>query len=313
MRAVKLTAEPFEFVNYMEVECIKELNQHGIIRITGVIREENSQRYMDMASKELWVSVNAISDNEEIRRFFAGILTGLWIKREGQVSILTIEVKTGSFLLDIEYHTRSFQEVGFQYEEVINTCMEPAEGICSILDKSNEMTKQFLFQYRESNWAFLKRLASYAGTVVIPEDSVPEKKIYWGYRIPYAVKTLQSDDYQIEQDYEWYEKKKAEGAENLMRADAVSYLVDSREIYNLGETVRFEGMDFVIGKVTSRLEGQELYHEYCLMTKAKGISTPIYNPNLSGASLKAVVTAVEKTLVKIQIEDDENKAGCRSR
>lgn len=313
MRAVRLTAEPFEFVNYTEVECRKELNQHGIVRITGVIREENSQRYMDMASKELWVSVNAISENEEVRRFFAGILTGLWIKSEGQVSILTIEVKTGSFLLDIELHTRSFQESGFRYEEVINTCMEPAKGICSMLDKNNEITEQFLLQYRESNWAFLKRLASYAGTVIIPEDCVSEKKIYWGYRAPYAVKTLQSDSYQIEQDYEWYEKKKAEGAENLKFTDAVSYLVGSREIYNLGETVRFEGMDFVVGKATSRLEGQELYHEYRLITKSKGVSTPIYNPDLSGASLKAVVTAVEKTLVKIQIEDDENKAGCRSR
>lgn len=40
MRAVGLTADPFEFVNFMEVECIKELNQHGIIRITGIIRAD---------------------------------------------------------------------------------------------------------------------------------------------------------------------------------------------------------------------------------------------------------------------------------
>lgn len=313
MRAVRLTAEPFEFVNYMEVECIKELNQHGSIRITGVIREENSQKYMEMAAKEVWVSVNAISEKEEVRRFFAGILTGLWIRKEGQVSVLTIEVKTGSFLLDITPHTRSFQEAGFRYEEVINTCMDPAEGMCTMLDQNNEITRQFLLQYRESDWAFLKRLASYAGTVLIPEDSMPEKEIYWGYRAPYAVRTLETDSYQMKQDYEWYEKKKAEGADNLRLADAVSYAVVSREIYNLGETVRFEGMDFVVGKALSHLEGQELYHEYHLITRAKGISMPIHNPDLSGISLKAIVTAVEKTFVKVQIEEDENKAGCRSR
>lgn len=59
MRAVRLTAAPFEFVNYIEVECVKELNEHGRIKITGVIREEESRKYMELAAKEVWVSVNA--------------------------------------------------------------------------------------------------------------------------------------------------------------------------------------------------------------------------------------------------------------
>lgn len=72
-------------------------------------------------------------------------------------------------------------------------------------------------------------------------------------------------------------------------------------------------MEFVVGKATSRLEGQELYHEYYLITKERGIPMPISHPDRAGISLKAIVTAVEKTLVKVQIEGDENQAGCRSR
>lgn len=307
-----MTAAPFEFVNYIEVECVKELNEHGRIKITGVIREEESRKYMELAAKEVWVSVNAISEKEEIRRLFAGILTGLWIKKEGQVSVLTIEVKTGSYLLDIDPHTRSFQEPGFMYEEMINTCMNQTGGTCSMLDQKGKAANQFFLQYRESDWTFLKRLASHAGAVMIPEDSYPEKKFYWGYRLPHAVSDLQSDGYEMEQDYEWYEKKRADGG-NVRLADAVSYKAGSREIYHLGECVRFQGMEFVVGKATSRLEGQELYHEYYLITKERGIPMPISHPDRAGISLKAIVTAVEKTLVKVQIEEDENQAGCRSR
>jgi len=222
-----LTAAPFEFVNYIEVECVKELNEHGRIKITGVIREEESRKYMELAAKEVWVSVNAISEKEEIRRFFAGILTGLRIKKEGQVSVLTIEVKTGSYLLDIDPHTRSFQEPEFMYEEMINTCMNQTGGTCSMLDQKGKAANQFFLQYRESDWTFLKRLASHAGAVMIPEDSYPEKKFYWGYRLPHAVSDLQSDGYEMEQDYEWYEKKRADGG-NVRLADAVSYKVGSR-------------------------------------------------------------------------------------
>ncbi len=312
MRAVRLIVNPFEFVSFLELKCSKELNQHGVIKITGLIEQEKGQEYMDMASKETWVSVNAVSEDGVVRRFFSGILTELWMKKEGQVYILTIEVKTGSFLLDIEPHTRSFQDSEFLYSKVIDDCVKSAEGSFSMWDK-DAVIKQFLMQYRETDWEFVKRLASYAGTVLIPEDSFPEKKIYWGYPDTVAIKEVQADSYRMEQDYEQYQKRKAVGAKGLELADLISCVVCTREIYSLGETVQFEGKNLVIGRVSSWLEGQELYNEYCLITRENGLLLPIYNQNLSGISLKAKVSAVEKTMVKVQIEEDENQAESGSR
>lgn len=312
MRAVRLIVNPFEFISFLELKCSKELNQHGVVKITGLIEQEKGQEYMDMASKETWVSVNALSEDGAVRRFFSGILTDLWMKKEGQVYILTIEVKTGSFLLDIEPHIRSFQDSGFRYSKVIDACLKPASGNFRMWDK-DEAVSQFLVQYRETDWEFVKRLASYAGTVLIPEDSFPEKKVSWGYPDTVVIKEVQADSYRMEQDYEQYQKRKAAGVKDLKLADMISYVVHTRDIYSLGETVQFEGKNLVIGKVNSWLEGQELYNEYCLITRERGVPLRIYNHNLSGVSLKATVTAVEKTMVKVQIEDDENKEGCGSR
>ena len=312
MRAVKLVVKPFSFVNFLKVECTKELNQHGVIRITGIIEQENNSAYMNMASQETWVTVYAVSENEELKKFFVGVLTGLWIKKEGQVYILTIEVKTGSFLLDIKMHTRSFQNSGFQYSQVINTCLKTDNGSCYIQDNNYEATGRFLLQYQESDWQFIKRLASYAGTVLIPADDTAEKKLCFGYRESAMTKQLEVDSYRMEQNYEEYEKKKAAGFVDLRLTDLVSYVVESREIYGLGETVKFEGTKFIIDKINSWLEGQELYHEYHLVTKESARLLPIYNKHLTGVSLNARVTAVEKTVVKVQIEEDENKAECGS-
>ena len=313
MREAKIKVEPFSFVSFLKVECVKELNHHGVIRITGIIEQENSSAYMSMAAQETWVTVHAISEDDYINRFFVGILTGLWMKKEGQVSILTIEVKTGSFLLDIKPHTRSFQEDGFSYSQVVQTCLEAEGGSCDMSDRGSMATGRFLLQYRESDWQFIKRLTSYAGTVLIPADDVAEKKCYFGYRKSSVAELLETDHFIIEQNYEAYEKKKAAGFAELQLTDLVSYVVGSREIYDLAETVRFEGAQFVIGKINSRLKGQELYHEYHLLTKENARLLPIYNKNLTGVSLDAKVTAVKKTLVKVQIEEDENKANCGSR
>lgn len=313
MRAVQIKVTPFSFISFLKVECVKELNQHSVIRITGMIEQENNHTYMSMATQETWVTVYAISENEEINNFFVGILTGLWMKKEGQACILTIEVKTGSYLLDIRKHTRSFQDSGFRYSQVIDTCLEAEGGSCYLSDSSNKATERFLLQYRESDWQFIKRLASYAGTVLIPADHVAEKKISFGYRESFVAEKLEADVYRIEQSYEEYEKKKAAGFTDLGLTDLVSYVVGSREIYGLGETVQFEGAQFVIGKINSWLKGQELYHEYHLLTKRCARLLPVYNNNLTGISLNARVTAVENTVVKVQIEEDENKAKCGSR
>ncbi len=313
MRAVKLVVDPFEFISFLELKCSRELNQHGVIRITGMIEHEKGQEYIAKASQETWVNVNAISENGEIKRFFSGILTEFWMKKEGQVDILTIEIKTGSVLLDIKSHIRSFQDSEFRYSEVADTCMKAANGELGILEKKDNVTERFLVQYMETDWDFMKRLASYAKTVLIPEDSYPEKKVYWGYRNTVMVEKLQEGSYQIEQGYEEYEKKMAAGSKDLKLADMISYIIQTREIYNLGDTVQFQGMDLIVGRVASWLEGQELYNEYYLMTREKGLPLPVYNYNLTGVSLKAIVTAVQKTMVKVQIEEDENKVACGSR
>jgi len=310
MRAERLMVEPFEFINYLELECTKELNEHGVIKITGLIREENSQKYLNMAAKEIWVNVNAISENEEITRFFSGILTEIKIRKERQGCVLTIEIVTGSFLLDIEPHIRSFQSADFKYSEVIDICMVSADGICSMQEKKEEKINNLLLQYEETDWEFIKRLASYAGTVLLPDDSIQGKRVCWGYRRTNIIKKLQTDNYEVIQDYENYKTKKVLGAD-IHYKDMISYVVCSREIYNLGEEVQIDGMNLVVGKIVSRLEGQELYHEYLLITKANGINKPIYNHKISGVSLKALVVSVEKTMVKVQIEKDENKDKCR--
>lgn len=312
MRANRLVVEPFEFVNYMELDCTRNVNQHGVLRMRGLIRQEKEQEYMGLAAKECWVNVKAVSESGEERSFFCGILTGLWIKRDGSARILTIELKTGSFLLDIEPHTRSFQDDGFLYCDVIGACLEPADGKYIMLDKKEEKTGRFLLQYRETDWAFMRRLASYMGVVLMPEDTTPGKKVYFGCKDKDTAGEMDQDHYRLEQEYEEYRKRKAEN-EDAVSQDFIGYYVRTREVYRLGEKIDFQGHSYMIGGMTSWLSGQELYNEYHLISKKRGSLPAFYNGKLAGVSLKAEVTAVRNTMVQVSIGEDENKRNCKSR
>ncbi len=313
MRAEKLIVEPFDFINFVDINCVKELNRHGVFRAAGLIHREKEQEYMDLAGTETWVSVKAVLEDGEKKNYFEGVMTSLWIKKEGQASVLTIEAKTGSFLLDVKSHTRSFQDTDLLYSQVINACMEPAQGRVIMLDKKEERTGRFLFQYHETDWEFMKRLASYAGTVLIPEDATPGKKAYFGYRKNKISEEVEADSYEAEQDYGEYKRRAASGQEGLRIGDVAGCIVGTRDIYGLGEGVNFKGKSYVVGRVTGGLKGQELYHEYYLTAPRKGILPGFCNHSLAGVSVKAEVTAVERTMVQVRIEGDENSDGGRCR
>ncbi len=313
MRAVKLSVEPFEFIHIVELESERGLNRHGVLRLTGLISQEKEKEYLRKAETETWVSVKAVSEQEEEKRFFVGILTGLRIRKENQVSFLTLELETGSCLLDLEPHIRSFQDAGFRYNDIIGICMEAAGGNYIMLEKQEEQPRKFFFQYRETDWEFLKRVASYAGIPLIPEDTVPGKNIYFGYRKEHIPDDFPADSYEMLQDYNGFRRQDAYGTGQAELKDAVSYRFRSREIYGLGRHLKFQGRDYVIGEIRSWLEGQELYHEYRMVTPKGGLQQVQYNEKLAGVSLKAEVTAVNKTMIQVRIQEDENKNGCGCR
>lgn len=311
MRAVKIIVEPFEYISLTMVECVKALNQHGRMIITGLIRHEHEQEYMALAARETWVCVKAVSEGGEEQVFFHGILTGMQMKKEAQASVMTIEIRTGSFLLDIEKHTRSFQDAGFSYECVVASCVTSAGGYSIMLEKEDVPTGCFLMQYNETDWAFIRRIASYAGVVLRPEYATGGKKIYLGYSGRRVTGNLEPDSYQVVQNFGANAPADAFGGKGF--AGETAYIVQTREIYDLGDTVTFQGRKLVAGRIESRLEGQELCHTYHLIPEQDGMLPALYNSLLHGVALKARVLAVETTVVQVQFDEDENKEGCGRR
>ncbi len=307
MRAVGLVVEPFNLINILKVEGINELNQHGSLKITGLIEAEKEKAYQEMAEREKWVKVDVVLENGEKNRFFCGLLTSVYLQKENQLSILTLEMKTGSYLLDMGAHTRSFQQTGIFYQEIIDTCLEAADGASILSEKEDSKTQTWFMQYQETDWAFLKRLASHIGVPLIPETRLPGKKLYLGYRFHRKGELDLWEHYRIEQDFGEVELKQALGQPDLWSKDVISYVVSTRELYSLGGRVVFQGKELMVGRVKTRLEGQELYHEYWLITPQRGLVPPYYNTTLAGIALSAKVSAVEKTMVQIELTEDENK------
>ena len=224
-----------------------------------------------------------------------------------------IHVKTGSYLLDLIPHTRSYQKESFTYNEIIDNFLSQDFGKCIMFDKQEIGTNRFLMQYEETDWKFIKRLAGYAEVAVIAEDKIAGKNIYFGYPITAKQEIIESNSYRVIQNYEEYHNRNNRNNIDVANSDWNLYEVKSREVYSLGETVIFQGKKLVIRRITSCLTGQELQHTYILCAKAMGVQIEEDNMNIVGAALKANVVSVDKTKVLIKIQLDENKHNAGNR
>lgn len=308
MRVVDITVTPFSFLSITDIECVQECGEHGILRIKGCITDENKKDFYNLAMNETRVCVEVKENDKKEDVFFHGILTDLSIQSDE--NMVMIEVKTGTYLLDQIPHIRSFQEDTMLYQSVIDTCIKEDDGICFMRTKKKETIENFVMQYRETNWEFIKRMADQLGLLLIPDSTYCYRnRFYMG------VKEIGQKQYKeiIAESYR-HEKCCIDAKVNtLIWQEKGSYKVCSREIYELGEIVLFQESKWFIGKIESHLEGAELVHWYTLLCQKPKETIIRHNDKIRGVSLKASIIKVEKARVQVSIQEDENKENCKVR
>lgn len=289
MRAQKIKIKQFELLDILEYKGIQEINEHGTVYIAGHIREEDEQDYLKMFINDLWVDIVAIEEEEKV--LFSGIVTEGKIQSQNHVKILYLEVKTSSYFMDRDIHIRSYQSGGLTYEDILNSFANNyAEYMFIMENGKGKSIDNFICQYLETDWMFAKRLASHFSACLVANNTMHGIKYSFG--LPQRNKNIEikNNEYTI---------KKEDGI--------TYYIVKEREIYNLGDTVSFQGKNLSIIKIESELEGKELVHLYSLVIKESLPIKFIYNNHMIGASLEGRVLSVQKDKIQVSIFEDENK------
>lgn len=307
MREDKIIIKPLTYITLLSYEGILQVNEHGWVKLKGQIPYEKKRECMEAGKNRTWVNVTAVVDSQEHSLFY-GLINTMRIEVENKTCTVDIELITGSSQMDQEEHLRSFQNPGCTYNEILEICNKQYSN--NNCDKIMSEAKQksidtFLVQYKETDWEFIKRLASREQTVVVAEYKTQGIKYYFG--LPDRKDGLSEGtcEYSIRCDMQEYGFKKAKGLP-IKKDDTVTYMWEDREIYELGQNKVIDGRTMYIYKIVSVLKKNELCHTYYMKTKS-GICQPIqYNENLTGVSLFANIVDVKHEKVQIQIDGDSN-------
>lgn len=306
MRAERISVMPFEELEVEDYEGMQEMNEHTVVKIKGQIPFGKKDQYAQMCQQSNWVYVYTFFENIQ-HVLFCGVVVEGMIKVVGNTCSMEITLQSGTVLMDQKKKIRSFQEKKHAYDKVFAICNQGYENIAvSFSDGKTWETEQFIMQYMETDWEFIKRVASLNYLAVFPECQTAG--IGYSLGIPEAEEITSNNriEYRILCDTEEYQKKAKERM-NITFADTFSYIWESREIYTLGCWCIINGQQYYIWKIETRMKGNELFHTYFARTKNGLLQSVKYNANLSGASLFGFVSDVKNERIQIKLIDDENK------
>lgn len=295
MKGHIIQAVPFEFLNIVEYKSELKLNEHGVVTVRGFIKRSKEKEYLQLLSKRVWTEISQRNEDDSVQTLFCGVAAEGEIKSYGDVKELTLKVITGSCLMDIEEHIRSFENPHKTKKEILQYLIANYEhGSVVVSSEYDIALGSYLCQYKETDWQFIKRMASNCSALLIPN--------YMNRGVKYFFGLPNQKGHNIVNDNE-YSAKQSNGM--------TCYFVKQREIYTLGEQLYFRGQQVIVTQINGIMEGNEIYYTYKL-AEANNIKCElIYNEKLIGMSLEAIVVKVEKETVQLEIQENEYRGDAK--
>lgn len=306
MKADKIHISHFNFITIENLKIDRAIGEHATVRLRGCIHDKDAESYKRLALEKLWVKITAEDEGGETEILMTGVIAGFSLERQQHVSILELVLKSGTYLMDGEVHFRSFQNKGMTYIDVLKTINKHYDDSGVIAENGMETSVDFLLQYKESDWEFVKRIASRFGLKVTPAVG-REGAFYYVGNSHYATYTLPlSADCYASKRIGAFMRHGANGIGTLQEQDYIEYQVSSREIYDLWDFLVAGEQRGHICRICSEYRRGELIHTYWLRPAGSLREVRIFNGCQAGCSFQAEVKAVMQDKVQVALMGDEN-------
>ena len=311
MREVQIQIEPFSYIALQKLRISQNINNHGRAQIVMRIKDEWKESYIGTLASPTWVKV--IGKGEDGRGeamyivLFHGLVTDFSLQQNGYETILTLILTSGTVLMDRKKHFRVFQNENADCRSIYQrlTSLYP-KGKISIWEDERGKTNGVLIQHEETDWQFLKRLASRSGKYLVPINN--QKGCGYTLGFPWGEKReIGRDKIRIQLNMEEYLTKQEKGLSGLTPLDMVEIIVTEREICYLGDFIDYDGKEYWIYHIETTYDGTECLHTYYLKTKEALQVLASYHEGIAGTSFEAFITNVKKDKVQVEIEGDEWK------
>ena len=237
---------------------------------------------------------------------FSGYPEKVEIKEEGRYRIADVQAVSGTILLDQKKCNRVFQKKVQTYMGIASTVTADTEHSACILPGSDMRTGGTLIQYQETDWRFLKRMASQLGLPLVPDTSYYYPRFYLG--LPEGEKRELGEIISCDLcfDGRYYA---VSGKCLVDREDFICYDVVTRTSLSLGDRVTYEGRELLVSRKKTELAGGEVIFTYRLAGNSYTWVPWEDNPDYTGMSFVGSIVGTQGEQVEVAFDIDKTAAG----
>ena len=277
----------------IEIESIFELSlevkkgEHGRLTLRGAIHEETGDRALLPSLENSQIKLYG---KEEL--LFCGLLQQVELVHEGEGFALKLLAVSSTCLLDVEKKSRSFQDNQMTYKEAFLWALKDEPGAGLWMHGKDRTLDKPAYQLEETDWQWIKRMASSLGESSFPGIYAKEPKIHIG--LPRG-RSRKAQGMGVTETKIW----KEEGE--------VYCQIRTGENWNLGDRVQWRGREYVVGEKRGRLE-KGLWLFYYTIAKEEGFKgKPYEHMEWTGRRLGATVLERKGEKIRVQLEMDREQ------
>lgn len=282
---------PIKQLNGMQI--VQEINNHFTLHLSGILPEREAENFIHTVCQKDTIEVTIQEDSEIV--IFSGVPTAINVKSVHGINYIDLDFKSCTYDMDVTHYSRSFQDKKMTFDQLIKFIIKGYEdGDFINKGASEKAIEKIRVQYKETDWDFLKRMASSEGTILVPDIAVPKLRFWFG--MPQSKKT-------IETSTEGYFSLKQKSA-TTDETEGFCYEVELQEYLNIGDTVIVNKIPFVVTKTLIQMKNGILLFTYRLQNSDSIKIKPIVNKRLQGISLPGKVIAVARNQLKVHLNID---------
>lgn len=305
MRDYSLRLSPFHTLDTLSCHIKKCVNDHMRFEFCGLIQPEDEENFLNTGMEDIAVELSMVGEDGSEYLLCCGVARDIQIQREGDLRRLSVEAVSGTYYEDLVKYVRVFQDSSSTYDVVLKHNEKNYQDAGHSMMIGNGSTiGDLVVQYRETDWEFARRMASHFNSVVVPAYRTKGIHYYFGFPDGKQNIELSKHTYTIRKDAGDYLTKTKNQVLSLIEADALCLEVESRDVYEIGDSFPFQGQTYYIYEIESVLDGRELVHHYKLRSKAALQTIKQFNERMIGASLEANISGVSKDTVQVNIAAD---------
>lgn len=299
-----LSIAPYEVEKLLDVKMEHKMNEHSTLYVKALLSEDVKDNYVKKCRQGSDVSLY-IKNSENAGVLFCGIVKNIQVSCVHGSYYMELYAVSYSYLLDIEKKNRTFQDKQKTYDLVENQIMKEYDDAIMI-DVASQETElgRFIVQYQETDWEFLKRLASHFNTGIVNDVHYAKIRCFFG--IP-NIKThvIDAFNYSVKQDIGRFLTLSQNGVDGITERDFVYYEIESDEPANIGDIVQFQGKELYVCRVNAYISRGVLLFYLTLTTKNGMIQMFQMHEKVVGVSLNATIDEIENDRVKVTFQIDK--------